>query len=129
MSIYIIYLTYTNDKELQLIPYIGPTNAQTIIALRETKGSLDQDTLETLLRTKLDSAVFRVLDFISYTCLPVSHEYRAEGERLGSMHTSGQFQHSGQMESSQSCLKGPDQTAAAQSRSGVRDKEGNKNVY
>ena len=45
------------------------------------------------------------------------------------MHASGQFQHSGQMESSQSCLKGPDQTDAAQSRSGVRDKEGNKNVY
>ena len=58
MSIYKIYLTYTNDEELQLIPYIGPTNAQTIIALRETKGSLDHDTLETLIRTKLDSAVF-----------------------------------------------------------------------
>ena len=71
MSINIIYLTYIYEQELQLIPYIGPTNAQTIIALGETKGSLDQDTLETLIRTKLDSAVFRVLDFISYTCLPV----------------------------------------------------------
>ena len=40
MSIYIIYLTYTNDEELQLIPYIWPTNAQTIIALREIEGSL-----------------------------------------------------------------------------------------
>ena len=44
------------------------------------------------------------------------------------MHASGQFQHNGQMESSQSCLKGPDQMDAAQSRSGVRDKEGNNNV-
>ena len=60
MSIYKIYLTYTNEEELQLIPYIGPTNAQTITALRENKGSLDQDTLETLIRTKLDSAFFHV---------------------------------------------------------------------
>ena len=45
------------------------------------------------------------------------------------MHASGQFQDSGHMESSQSCLKGPDQTDAAQSWSGIRDKEGNKNVY
>ena len=44
------------------------------------------------------------------------------------MHASRQFQHSGQMESSQSCLKGPDQTDAAQNRSGIRDKERNKNV-
>ena len=44
------------------------------------------------------------------------------------MHASGQFQHSGQMESSQSCLKGPHQTDAAQSQSGVRDKERSKNV-
>ena len=124
-------MNYTSEEELKLIPYIGPTTAQVIIALRDTKGSLHQDTLETLIRTKLDSAVFHVLDFTPNNSLSVrrtSSGYRAEEEGLGSMHASGQFKHSGQMESNQSCLKGPHQTDAAHSWSGVRDKEKSTNV-
>ena len=42
MSKEIIYFKFASAKELQLIPNIGPFTAQAIIALRDTRDSIDQ---------------------------------------------------------------------------------------
>ena len=133
MSEHIIYLNFASAEELQLIPNVGPVIADAIIALRDSRGSLDQGTLETLMRTKLDSAVLQILDFRPNINMPVrrpsaASALRAEEEGLGSVHTSGRFQHSGQMESSQDRLKGPDQTSSAHGQGGAREKGKSRNV-
>ena len=86
----IIYWNFASGEELQLIPNVGPVIAEANIASRDASGSLDQGTLETLMRKKLDSAVLHILDFSPKITLPVrrssaASRYRAEEDGLESV--------------------------------------------
>ena len=66
-----IRVNFATVEELQSIPHVGLKVACAIIALRESRGNLTLETLQTFLRAKFNAETLEMLDFSRNVSLPV----------------------------------------------------------
>ena len=67
----LIPVNFATVEDLQSIPHVGLKVACAIIALRESRGNLTLETLQTFLRAKFNAETLEMLDFTRNVGLPV----------------------------------------------------------
>ena len=66
-----IRVNFATVEELQRIPHVGLKVACAIITLRESRGNLTLETLQTFLRARFNAETLEILDFSRNVSLPV----------------------------------------------------------